>query len=66
LHELKEETTPQRFATVILGSLPEPYDNFISSLNATKMDKLNWDNVKGLLIKEYKKQEEKEDNNSSR
>ena len=60
LRELKEEITPQRFATVILGSLPESYD----SLNATKMDELNWDNVKGLLIEEYKKREKKEDNNS--
>ena len=41
LRELKEEITPQRFATVILGSLPESYDNFISSLNATKMDESN-------------------------
>ena len=39
--ELKEEITPQRFATIVLGSLPESYDNFISSLNATKMDELN-------------------------
>ena len=46
LHELKEEITPQRFATVILGSLPESHNNFISRLNATKMDELNWDNVK--------------------
>ena len=60
LRELKEEITPQKFATVVLGTLPESYDNFISSLNATKVDELNWDNVKGLLI-EYKKREEKED-----
>ena len=59
LHGLQEEITPQRFTTVILGSFPELYDNFISSLNATKMDELNCDNVKGLLIKEYKKREEK-------
>lgn len=33
------------------------------------MDELNWDNVKGLLIEEYKEREEKEDkgcNNNSR
>ena len=59
LHELQEEITPQRFTTVILGSLPESYDNFISSLNANKMDELDCNNVKGLLIKEYKKREEK-------
>ena len=61
LRELKEEITPQKFATVVLGSLPESYDNFISSLNTTKVDELNWDNMKGLLIEEYKKREEKED-----
>ena len=61
LRELKEEITPQKFATVVLGSLPESYDNFISSLNTTKVDELNWDNIKGLLIEEYKKREEKED-----
>ena len=61
LRELKEEITPQKFATVVLGSLPESYDNFISSLNATKVDELNWDDIKGLLIEEYKKREEKED-----
>ena len=65
LRELKEEITSPRFATVILGSLPESYDNFISSLNAIKTDELNWDNVNGFLIEEYKKREEKEDNNSS-
>ena len=37
LRELKEEITPQRLGTVILGSVPESYDNFMSSLNATKM-----------------------------
>ena len=63
LCELKEEITPQRFRTIILGSLPELY--VISSLNSTKMDELNWDNVKALLIEVYNKQEEKEDNNSS-
>ena len=61
LRELKEEITPQKFATVVLGSLPESYDNFIRSLNTTKVDELNWDNIKGLLIEEYKKREEKED-----
>ena len=39
LRELKEEITPQKFATVILGSLPESCNNFISSLNAP-----NWMN----------------------
>ena len=41
LRELKEEITPQKLATVDLGSLPESYDNFISSLNTRKVDELN-------------------------
>ena len=60
LRELKEEITSQTFTTVVLGSLPESYDNFITSLNTTKVDELNWDQIKGLLIEEYKKREEKE------
>ena len=60
LRKLKEEITSQTFATVVLGSLPESYDNFISSLNTTKVDELNWDQIKGLLIEEYKKREERE------
>ena len=28
LHEMKEDISPQKFATVVLGSLPESYDNF--------------------------------------
>ena len=38
LRELKEEITTQKFATIVLGSLPKSYNNFISSLNATKVD----------------------------
>ena len=60
LRELKEDITPLKFATIVLGSLLKSYNNFISSLNATEVDELNWDNVKGLLIEEYKKREEKE------
>ena len=60
LRKLKEEITSQTFATVVLGSLPESYDNFISSLNTTKVDELNWDQIKRLLIEEYKKREERE------
>ena len=55
LRELKEEITSQTFTTVVLGSLLESYDNFITSLNTMKVDELNWDQIKGLLIEEYKK-----------
>ena len=41
LRELEEEILSRKFATVILGSLPESYDNFVSSLNARTANELN-------------------------
>ena len=55
LRELEEEISSRKFVTMILGSLPESYDNFVSSLNARTADELNWDNIKGPLIEEYMK-----------
>ncbi|CAB4043838.1 Hypothetical predicted protein, partial [Paramuricea clavata] len=70
LQELKEEISDQKFATVVLRSLPESYDNFISSLNARTVEELKWDNIKGVLMKEYMKWKEKQghghDQDSSR
>ncbi|CAB3988288.1 retrovirus-related pol poly from transposon tnt 1-94 [Paramuricea clavata] len=60
LREMKEEISDQKFATVILGSLPESYENFISSLNAQKVEDLKWENVKSLLVEEYMKRKEKQ------
>eukprot|EP00794_Sanderia_malayensis_P004192 gene4192-4751_t len=40
LRELNEEISSKKFATVILGSLPESYDNFLTSLNARNADEL--------------------------
>ena len=59
LREMKEEISSKKFATVVLGSLPESYDNFLTSLNARNADDLDWENVKGLLIEEYMKRKEK-------
>lgn len=59
LREMKEEISDQKFATVLLGSLPESYDNFISSLNAQKAEDLKWENVKSLLVEEYMKRKDK-------
>lgn len=59
LREMNEEISSKKFATVVLGSLPESYDNFLTSLNAGNDDDLDWENVKGLLIKEYMKRKEK-------
>ena len=52
LRELKEDISPKKFATVVLGSLPDSYDNFLTSLNARDAKELDWDNIKGLLIEE--------------
>ena len=66
LKELKEDISPQKFATVInLGSLPESHDNFITSLNAKDAKELEWENIKGLLIEEFMKRKEKSKQNSS-
>jgi len=47
LQETKEEISLKKFATVVLGSLPESFDNFLTSLNTRNADDLNWENVKG-------------------
>ena len=48
LREMNEEISEQTFATVVLGSLPKFYDNFISS------------HIKALLIEEHLKNELRE------
>ena len=50
---------------MVLGSLPESYDNFLTSLNARNADDLDWENVKGLLIEEYMKRKEKNEKEES-
>jgi len=61
LRELGEEISTQKFATVMLGSLPPSYDQYITSLNARKADDFNldWDRIKGSLQEEYIKRNEK-------
>ena len=65
LREMNEEISSKKFATVVLGSLPESYDNFLTSLNARNADDLDWENVKGLLIEEYMKRKEKSEKEES-
>ena len=55
LGDMKENISTRKFATVVLGSLPELYDTFLTSLNARNAEELDWDNIKGLLIEEYLK-----------
>ena len=45
LQEMKEEVSPKKFAIIVLGSLPDSYDTFLTSLNARDIDQLTWDRV---------------------
>ena len=65
LREINEEISSKKFATVVLGSLPDSYDNFLTSLNARSADDLDWENMKGLLIEEYMKWTEKNEKQES-
>ena len=65
LREMKEDISTRKFATVVLGSLPESYDNFLTSLNARDAKEMDWDNIKGLLIEEYLKRKDKSDGHRS-
>ena len=65
LREMQEDISSKKFATVVLGSLPESYDNFLTSLNARKADELEWDSIKALLVEEYLKRKDKKQQNTS-
>ena len=65
LREMIEEMSSKKFATVVLGSLSESFDNFLTSLNARYADNLDWENVKGLLIEEYMMRKEKNEKEES-
>ena len=65
LRELKEDISLRKFATAVLGSLPESFDSFLTSLNARKADELDWETVKGFLIEEYMKRKEKNEKQES-
>ena len=59
LRDLNEDISPKKFATVVLGSLPESYDVFLSSLNARDADKMDWTEIRPLLLEEFMKRKEK-------
>ena len=65
LREMNEEISSKKFATVVFASLPESYDNFLTSLYARNADDLDWENDKGLLIEEYMKRAEKNEKEKS-
>eukprot|EP00795_Rhopilema_esculentum_P013175 gene13175-3975_t len=43
LRESKEDISSKKLAIVVLSSLPESYDNFLTSLNARDADEMEWD-----------------------
>ena len=55
LREIYDKIQSQKFAMVLLGSLPESYENFITSSNARKVEDMDWDNIKLSLIEEHLK-----------
>ena len=59
LKELKEEISDKKFATTILGALPESYEHFLMSFNTLSADELTWDLVKNLITEEYLKRKER-------
>ena len=59
LRELNEEISDKKFAIVILGCLPDSFDNFLTSFNSKPADDLTWDYVKNLLTKEYFKRKDR-------
>ena len=60
LREMNEEVSSKKFAITMLGSLPDSYDNFLTSMNARAADQLEWSSVKGVLVEEYMKREDRE------
>ena len=46
LEEMNEKISLKKLATVVLGSLLESYNSFLTSLNARNANDLDWANVK--------------------
>ena len=59
LRELKEEVSSQKFAVIFLGSLPDSFDTFMTSLNARDVSLLTWESLKPSLMEEYMRRKEK-------
>ena len=60
LRELKEEVSTKKFAVILLGSLPDSYDNFMVSLSGRDANLLTWESIKPALMEEYMRRKEKE------
>ena len=61
LQEWNENISIKKFAVIFVGSLPNSYENFTSSLNARNTDELEWDSIKGSLMEEYMTCKEKQE-----
>ena len=61
LREMGEQVDDKKFATVLLGTLPESYDVFLTSMNARSADDLSWDDIKPALMEEFIKRKDKDD-----
>ena len=59
LREMEEEVSSKKFAVTILGSLPESYENFVTSMNTRDASQIEWSNVQGALMEEYEKRKDK-------
>ena len=60
LKEMKEDISSKKFAIVMLGSLPDSYETFLTSMNARDAANLDWNNIKGALIEEFLKRQDKD------
>ena len=63
LRELNEDVSDKKFAVVVLGSLPESYDVFKTTLNARDANTLTWADTKSALTEYYMSMKDKGEKN---
>ena len=64
LGEMNENISSKKVATVVLGSLRESHDNFLTSLSARSVDDLDREKVKEEYMKRTEKDEKQESDNA--
>ena len=60
LREMEEDVSSKKFAVTMLGSLPDSYENFVTSMNTRDASQIEWTNVQGALMEEYEKRKDKD------
>ena len=65
LREMKEEISSKKFAVAVLGSLPESFDTFMTSLNARDAESFEWEEIQGALVEEFLKKNDKKEKHLS-